>query len=604
MTERRTFFQELKRRNVIRVGAAYAVVAWLLIEVSDTIFPRLGLPEWTVTFVIVLLLVGLPLALFLAWAYELTPDGLRRETEVATQDAGSTGSRRRMDRFIVAGLVVVIAILGAERIWFAGGESPSLPDAPGEISIGVLAFANVSEDRENEHFADGISEEILNILAGIEGLRVASRTSAFSFKGQGAGIPEIARALNVSHVLEGSVRRQAGRVRITAQLIRADTDGHLWSQAYDRDLTDIFQVQEEIARAITGALEDVLGTRRVVVEASTDDLEVYDRFLRGRALFHRRTEIDGAIEDLRWAVERDPGFGEAWTYLAAAYHVAPGYATEISSRAARDEGAEAIGRASRLAPEDPLVLAIQGNIRSNHGDFAGGVDLLRRAADMRTPDSTPLFWYGQSLLLAGYSAEALEVLARAAAMDPMSGVIQGWLAHAHRALGNMEEDETHSRRAMDRDWPAAARFFAVELVRRGELERASEWWDEFDLAESGVPDFRTVTEPERRREFLEAVDLIVGPIPHDELLLWGREEEFLDRAFAAFHGGYFESWSLRSAWEDFGLRLREHPRFFEFAGQIGLTPLWEARGYPPGCTRIASAGGDRLDCSGMRPAAR
>jgi tetratricopeptide (TPR) repeat protein len=154
------------------------------------------------------------------------------------------------------------------------------------------------------------------------------------------------------------------------------------------------------------------------------------------------------------------------------------------------------------------------------------------------PDSTPLFWYGENLLLAGYAAEALEVLARAAAMDPTSGVIQGWLAHAHRALGNMEEDETHSRRALDRDWPAAARFFAVELVRRGELERASEWWHEFDLAESGVPDFRTLIEPERRREFLEAADLSVGPLPHEELLLWGREEEYLDRAFAAFHGGY------------------------------------------------------------------
>jgi adenylate cyclase len=602
MIKPRTFFQELKRRNVIRVGAAYAVVAWLLIEVSDTIFPRLGIPEWTVTFVIVLLLLGLPLALFLAWAYELTPDGLRRETEVATQEAGSTGSRRRMDRFIVAGLVVVIAIMGAERIWFAGGEAPSLSDSTGEISIGVLAFANMSEDPENEHFADGISEEILNILAGIEGLRVASRTSAFSFKGQGAGIPEIARALNVSHVLEGSVRRQAGRVRITAQLIRADTDGHLWSQTYDRDLSDIFQVQEEIAAAITEALEAVLGTRRVVVEASTDDLEVYERFLRGRALLHRRVEIDRAIEDLRWAVERDPAFGEAWAYLAVAYGVAPGYRTEISNQSARDGAADALGHASRLAPNDPLVLAFQGTDRSRRGDFVGGVELLRRAASMRTPDSNPVLWYGQHLLMAGYPGDALEVLDRAADMDPMSGLVHGWLAHAYLALGRMEEAETHTARAVDRGWSVAARFFAVELFRRGDLERASYWWEQFGDGTSR-PDFAVFTEPERRGELLEALDAILGPVPHDELALWGREEEFLDRAFAASEAGYLDVWNLRAPWQGSDLRLREHPRFFELARQIGLMDLWEIRGYPPGCTRIASAEGDRLDCSGMRRAA-
>lgn len=594
-----SLFAELKRRSVIRVGAAYAVVAWILIEVSDTIFPRLGFPEWTVTFVIVLLLLGLPLALFLAWAYELTPDGLRRDSAVAAGEAtrAATGSRRRIDRFIVAGLVLVIALMGAERVWFAG-ENAALPsDARGEVSIGVLAFANMSEDPENEHFADGISEEILNILAAVEGLRVASRSSAFSFKGQGAGIPEIARALNVSHVLEGSVRRQDGRVRITAQLIRADTDGHLWSQAYDRDLTDIFQVQQEIARAITGALEDVLGTRRVVVEASTEDLEVYDRFLRGRALFHKRTELDRAIEDLRWAVEREPGFGEAWTYLAAAYYVAPGYDTDLSSQAARDGAADAVGRASRLAPEDPLVLAIRGGMRADAGDFVGATDLLRRAAGLRTPDATPLLWYGLHLVLAGYAAESLEVLERAAAMDPMSGVIQGWIAQAHMVLGNLEEAETHSRRALDRDWPGAAWFFSLELFRRGDLKRASEWWGSALQDEPSVIDFGAVIDPPRRGELLEATDAVLGPML---LLAWGREEEYLDRAFAAVRDGHFDAWTLVGAWYRSSPRAREQPRFFELARQVGLVDLWESRGYPPGCTRVAPAGGERLDCPGMR----
>lgn len=578
MTEPLTLFQKLKRRSVIRVGAAYTLVAWVLIQVSDTVFPRLGLPEWTVTFVIVLLLLGLPIALFLAWAYELTPDGLRRETEVATatQEASTTGSRRPMDRFIVAGLVLVIALMAGARIWSGGESAPSPLDVPGEVSLGVLAFANMSEDPENEHFADGISEEILNILAAVEGIRVASRTSAFSFKGQGAGIPEIARALNVSHVLEGSVRRQDGRVRITAQLIRANTDAHLWSQAYDRDLTDIFQVQEEIARAITGALENVLGTRRVVVEASTENLEVYDRFLRGRALFHNRTELDRAIADLHWAVEQEPGFGEAWTYLAAAYHVATGgYPTELSMRAARDGAADAIGHASRLAPEDPLVLAIRGNLQSDAGDFVGADHLLRRAAGTRTSDSTPLFWYGAHLLAAGYATEALEVLERAAAMDPMSGVVQGWIAQAHMALGGMAEAETHSRRAVDRGWRAAALFIALEFNRRGERERVTDWW----------PDWTTT---------------VGGSDIEWEGFDGESVEDLLERALGVVRDGEFRSFSLRGAWYRSSPELREHPKFFELARQVGLVELWETRGYPPGCTRLALAGGERLDCPGMR----
>jgi adenylate cyclase len=599
-----SLFTELKRRSVFRVGGAYALVAWVLIQAADILLGNFGAPEWVFRSLVVVIALGFPIALFLAWAYELTPDGVRREEEVANRQAPRGDSRRRLDRFIVAGLVLVIAIMGIERIWFAGESPSSPPEAQGEISIGVLAFANLSEDPENEHFADGISEEILNILARIEGIRVASRSSAFSFKGQGVGVPEIARALNVSHVLEGSVRRQADRVRITAQLIQADTDGHLWSEAYNRELTDIFQIQEEIAGAITDALENELGTRRVVVEASTDDLEVYDRFLRGRALFQWRTDLDGAIEDLRWVVGRDPGFGEAWTYLAAAYHVAPGYVTEISTRAAREGRKEAIDRASRLAPEDPLVLAIRGYALSGQGDFAGAVELLRRAAGMRTSDSTPLFWYGLHLLFSGYTAEALGMLERAAAMDPMSGVIQGWIALAHLALGNVEQAVTHAHRAVDQGWTDIRAYLAIGLYQGGDLERASAWWDQFASADPRMPGFETVTEPERRPELLEALDLLWGEEAVEELLLWGRDDEFLDRASAAMDGGYFDAWLLRPVWQDHGRRVREHPRFFELATQLGLVQLWETRGYPPGCTRVASPEGDRLDCPEMRPARR
>jgi len=313
-----SLFAELKRRNVFRVGGAYAVVAWLLIEISDTIFPRLGLPEWTVTFVIVLLLLGFPVALVMAWAFELTPDGIKRTAD-APQDANDVrDSRRGLDWLIIVALVVVIGMMAAERVSVPGrGTDGSQPvtDTGGEeavrpgSSIAVLAFDNMSPDPDNAYFAEGISEEILNILAGVDGLHVASRSSAFSFKDKNIPIPEIARELNVMHVLEGSVRRQGDRVRITAQLIHAETDGHLWSQAFDRDLVDIFEVQEEIAQSITTALAEVLGVQDVSVQASTRNMEAYERFLRGRAQFHQRRDFDQVLADLRYAVEQDPDFG-------------------------------------------------------------------------------------------------------------------------------------------------------------------------------------------------------------------------------------------------------------------------------------------------------
>ena len=299
-------FSELKRRNVFRVGAAYVVVGWLLIEVSDTIFPRLGLPDWAVTLVIALLALGFPVALILSWAFELTPEGVQRTVNIDDIGAPRPGAGP-LDWVIALGILVVIGIFVVDRFG-VGTTEPSLEAMAVESqesqagvgvgSIAVLAFTNMSPDPENAYFAEGISEEILNILADIEELHVASRTSAFSFRGSNTPIPEIAEALDVAHVLEGSVRKQGNRVRITAQLIRADTDGHVWSETFDRELVDIFEVQEEIAQSITDALGEVLGTRQVSVTAPTSDLDAYERFLRGRARFHQRIEF--LIAESHW----------------------------------------------------------------------------------------------------------------------------------------------------------------------------------------------------------------------------------------------------------------------------------------------------------------
>jgi TolB-like protein len=296
MTDQPGFFQELKRRNVVRVAAAYAVVAWLLIEVSDTIFPRLGFPDWTVTFIIVLVALGFPLALFLSWAYELTPEGVKRTEEVPVEASVTRLTGRRLDFAIIGVMALAIGWLSWEQFG-PGGEAR-------EASIAVLPFVDMSADGDQEYFGDGLSEEILNLLAGIRELKVSGRTSSFSFKGTNVSIPEIGRTLGVAHVLEGSVRRSGDDLRITAQLVEAGTGFHLWSDTYDRRMVDVFAIQDEIA----GAIADALRLTLVASAHETADLEAYDLYLMARTLIYGRS-VEGLNEAHRHAcvLERRPG---------------------------------------------------------------------------------------------------------------------------------------------------------------------------------------------------------------------------------------------------------------------------------------------------------
>ena len=590
-----SLFSELKRRKVFRVAAAYLVVAWVVVEVASTVAPNLNLPEWTPRMVTLLVMLGFPLALVLAWIFDVTPEGV-----TVTENAG--GNRG----FYAVAATIAIAAVG----WFlyAGSADPEapFPDVTEEPSIAVLPFVNMSDDASNEYFADGISEELLNILAGIDGLKVASRTSAFSFKDTNTPIPEIAEVLGVRHVLEGSVRKQGNRVRITAQLIEAGEDAHLWSESYDRNLDDIFNVQEEIAQAITLALGDVLGTRHVTVQASTGDLEAYERFLSGRARFHQRSELDQAITDLEYATQHDPGFGEAWIYLAAANHVAPGYPSErdvpfeVSMQAAR----AALARAKTLSTDHPLVVALEGNLEAFAGNRVAALALLEQASGMRSQDSTPTLWHGLELLKAGYIGEAITVLERAHRMDPRVGINSGYLGLAYLAAGRDAEAQEQIRLASANGWSIATDIYLIELAARGERGRAVAVArsvmkkDDLELPES-IAFLDAIENPAQADTLLETLD--DPDTPYEVLLALGREEQFLvtAEAFSRQPEGK-RAWWLRMFWQASSSRVREDPRFFGIARELGLVDLWEARGYPPGCTRVADPEGDRLDCPGMR----
>ena len=286
-----SLFSELKRRNVFRVALAYAVVAWLLMQIGDTLAPALLLPEWTMRFLAFVLILGFPLALFAAWAIQLTPDGIKLEKAIKRAGPNSPLTGRKLDALIIALLMVAVAYFAWDKFAVRDNSPAEPPVASAEPtserrSIAVLPFVNLSGDAEQEYFSDGLSEELLNLLAKIPQLRITSRSSAFYFKGKDYTIADVGEQLGVSHILEGSVRRSGDQIRITAQLVDVSTDTHLWSDTWDRTFEDVFAIQDEIAAAVTTALKIQLVDE--LPHAFVTDPHAYDLYLKS-ARAGRRT---------------------------------------------------------------------------------------------------------------------------------------------------------------------------------------------------------------------------------------------------------------------------------------------------------------------------
>ncbi len=298
----RNFFAELKRRNVYKVAVAYAVVAWLLIQAASILFPTFDAPGWVMKVVVVVIAIGFPLALIMAWAFELTPQGMKRTEELSPHETIPESSGRKLAALIASIALLAVALLVFQ---FSGTtrtkrEETPLTGAPGK-SIAVLPFENMSVEKENAFFADGVHDEILTDLAKVADLKVISRTSVMSYRGASAqrNLPDIARALGVANILEGSVQRAAGRVRVTAQLIDARTDTHLWAEKYDRDLVDVFAIQSDIAQAIVTQLRAKLSPQEkaALKEPSTSSLEAYDLYLRAKEIQERSISNVGSRGD-------------------------------------------------------------------------------------------------------------------------------------------------------------------------------------------------------------------------------------------------------------------------------------------------------------------
>jgi adenylate cyclase len=428
------FWSELKRRRVVRVVVFYAIAGWIVIEVTSTISPNLNLPDWTVTLITVLVALGFVIAIMLAWAFDIGPGGVHRTPGVG--DAG-VDSRQAADHPATS-----VKAEDSDQ----ESQSPAMSDT--RKSIAVLPFVNMSGDAENEYFSDGISEEILNLLVKLPQLRVASRTSSFIFKGKEVSIPTVAAELGVDNVLEGSVRRAGNQVRITAQLIDVSTDSHLWSDTYDREMEDVFAIQDDIAQSIANALEMTLTPkeRRAIQYVATSDAKAYDYYLRGRSYMYSMTrrDYDHAISMFQQAIELDAKYALAYAGLADAYSHMYRYAD--GSRKNAEEAKTASEKAIALDPDSGEARASRGLALFINEEYAEAQNEFQKAIDLNPNLFEAYYYFGLALTSQGDFEKAVDMYVKAMEVNPADYQSPVFLAQAYASLGR-RHDEMKARLA-------------------------------------------------------------------------------------------------------------------------------------------------------------
>ncbi len=431
------FIAELKRRNVIKVATAYAIAGWLIIQIATSVFPAFNFPDWTQQFVIILTAIGFPISLIIAWAFELTPQGLKTTKEVDENESITHSTGKTLNGFIIACLSLVVVFLLFERFVLAPdsfaedfAEYNIAENVITNASIAVLPFVDLSPDGDQEYFSDGISEEILNVLVKVNDIEVASRTSSFQFKGRELGIPEIANQLKVKHILEGSVRKSGETLRITAQLIEAHTDKHLWSETYDRPLTtnNIFDIQDEISRAIVDEMGVLIGATNIIapsVNKTTDNLGAYELYLKARPYYLDRSRLDEADEFLIRAIELDPNYADAWEMRAALQMLIYdyGYSDEDSRDPLQEVGLTLAKKTLELNPNSSTAMATIGNIYfdrilENGSNIQQVFEYYKRALEIDPRNATAILWNSIALLAVGDVLQAEEGFKRCLELEP------------------------------------------------------------------------------------------------------------------------------------------------------------------------------------------
>jgi len=471
-------FAELKRRNVFRVAALYLVAAWVFLQVGDLLFGLLGLPAWTNKLLFAGLVLGFVPALIFSWVYELTPEGLKREHEIERNASITAATARKLDLIVVGLLVVAIVVVAVERFIprtapipaateaASGASSAEAPVPAAAKSIAVLPFADMSSGKDQEYFADGLSEELLNLLAKLPELRVIGRTSSFQFKGRNEDLRVIGEKLNVAHILEGSVRKSGEKVRITAQLIRAADGSHLWSETYDRTLDDIFVVQDDIAGEVVKALKLTLLGTALTTRSKPQDSEAYNLALQGRFFLERRgqKDLERAVDYFRRSRERDPSYAPAWAGQSQAYarQADSGHVPAADGYRRAREGAE---KAVALDPQLAEAHLAMGWIHSSYDwDWAAADASILRALELEPGSAEALRLASIQASTLGRRDEAVDLANKAIERDPLRPNSYNNLGLILLAVNRDTEAEAAFRRALELDPGGASRHYGIGLA--------------------------------------------------------------------------------------------------------------------------------------------
>ncbi len=472
----RNFFTELKRRNVSKVAVAYAVVGWLLIQIATQVFPFLEIPNWAIRLVILLTALGFPVALIIAWAFELTPEGIKR-----TEAADAAGQRSRGGIWIAVVVVAAILSLGLFFLgrYTAGNATPRLHEAATVIphkSIAVLPLLNESGDPKDEYFSDGLSEELIAALAQISGLKVIGRSSSFRFKDRTEEPKTIGKKLGVSSLLEGTVRKQGDRVRIVAELINAADGIEVWTRTFDRELKDIFAVQQEIARAVAESLRvTLLGSEEKATQMATDSVEAHNAYLQGHFYSVRRNTEDyrKAIDYFDQAIQLDPNYALAYAERSEVWTVI-GERTGQRSTAfpnARSDAEKAVAIAPSLAEAHAALGWVRAFVEWK---FAEGLSELQRAKELSPANPTANDLLARVIVYTGRMEEAEHQARQAVELDPLSAAAQFTLGRVLFYAGKLDEAYAAGRKLAELQPSASSshRWQVLVAVQRGDGETA------------------------------------------------------------------------------------------------------------------------------------